>query len=355
VQLQDLNAFIAVASDRSFSKAAKKLHRTQPAISQAIRRLEDELGDKLFDRTSRNGALTEAGALLQEHATRLLRYASEAEAAVRELQQVRRGRVVIGANEAAVHSLLPIVDRFTREHPHARVEVRRVASRQIATELLERSLDFGVLTFQPPDKGLQSISLGHDELVMLANPTHRLASKKRVTIEEVGREIVIAHNDPSPARERVLRVYERRHAPINIQIALPSLDGIKRAVEMGLGVAAMRARRDRARSPGGGQGAGAELSPLGQVRVPEGGGAVEGGGGVSGTGARESGGGEASGVHNKGTGVITSSRSRTANPSPLSQLLQTDPGVDRSRPTCRRGTTRGPPLAGRCRTWRCRS
>ena len=101
---------------------------------------------------------------------RLLRFASEAEAAVRELQQVRRGRVVIGANEAAVHSLLPIVERFAREHPHARVEVRRVASRQIATELLERSLDFGVLTFQPPDKGLQSISLGSDELVMLAHP-----------------------------------------------------------------------------------------------------------------------------------------------------------------------------------------
>src|SRR5215212_8542480 len=128
MQLQDLNAFVAVASDRSFSKAAKRLHRTQPAISQAIRRLEDELGDKLFDRTSRNGALTEAGTLLREHATRLLRFASEAEAAVRELQQVRRGRVVVGANEAAVHSILPFVERFARQHPQARVEVRRVAS-----------------------------------------------------------------------------------------------------------------------------------------------------------------------------------------------------------------------------------
>ena len=144
---------MTVARERSFSRAAEVLKRTQPAISQAIRRLEDELGDKLFDRTSRNGALTEAGTLLHEHAARLLRFASEAEAAVRELQQVRRGRVVIGANEAAVHSLLPIVDRFARDHPQARVEVRRVASRQIATELLERSLDFGVLTFQPPTRG----------------------------------------------------------------------------------------------------------------------------------------------------------------------------------------------------------
>lgn len=242
MQLSDLNVFVTVSDERSFSRAAKRLHRTQPAVSQAIRRLEEELGDRLFDRTTRNGTLTEAGLLLRDHASRLLRLATEAETAVRELQHVRRGRVVIGANEAAVHSILPIIERFTQLHPQARVEVRRVASRQIARELLERGLDFGVLTFQPPDKDLQSISLGSDELVMLVHPGHRLASKKRVTIEEVGREVVIAHNDPSPARDRVLRVYERRHAPINIQIALPSLDGIKRAVEMGLGVAVLPRR-----------------------------------------------------------------------------------------------------------------
>ena len=242
MHLQDLNVFVTVAAERSFSKAAKKLHRTQPAVSQAIHRLEEELGDRLFDRSSRNGALTEAGVLLREHAVRLLRMSTEAEAAVRELQQVRRGRVLIGANEAAVHSVLPIVQRFAQAHPTAQVEVRRVPSRQMATELLQRTLDFGVLTFQPAEKGLQSISLGSDELVMLAHPDHPLASRKRVTIEEVGREVVIAHNDPSPARERVLRLYERRHAPINIQIALPSLDGIKRAVEMGLGVAVLPRR-----------------------------------------------------------------------------------------------------------------
>jgi len=99
-----------------------------------------------------------------------------------------------------------------------------------------------VLTFQPPDKGLQSISLGRDELVLLTHPAHPLAARRRVSLEEVGRQTVIAHNDPSPARERVLRLYERRHAPINIQIALPSLDGIKRAVESGLGVAVLPRR-----------------------------------------------------------------------------------------------------------------
>ncbi|MBA2303022.1 MAG: LysR family transcriptional regulator [Acidobacteria bacterium] len=242
MQLPDLHAFVTVARERSFSVAARRLHRTQPAVSQAIRRLEDELGDRLFDRTSRNGALTEAGTLLLDHAQRILRMTSEAEAAVRELQQVRRGRVVIGANEAAVHSLLPFVRDYTAGHPQVSIDVRRVPSRRIATELLDRSIDFGVMTFQPDERGLQSIALGGDELVMLAHPQHPLAARKRVSIGEVGRQVVIAHNDPSPTRDRVLRLYERKHAAINIQVSLPSLDGIKRAVEMGVGVAVLPRR-----------------------------------------------------------------------------------------------------------------
>ena len=242
MQLQDLQSFIAVAEERSFSKAARRLHRTQPAVSQAIRRLEDELGDRLFDRASKNGTLTEAGLLLREHAARLLRLAEEAGTAVRELQQVRRGRVVVGANEAAVHSILPFIREFAASHPHVTVDVRRVPSRRVAAELLDRGLDFGILTFQPAEKALQSVPLGSDELVLLVHPQHALAKRKTVGIEEAGRQVVIAHNDPSPAREQVLRLSERKHAPLNIQISLPSLDGIKRAVELGVGVAVLPRR-----------------------------------------------------------------------------------------------------------------
>ena len=242
MQLPDLAAFLSVATERSFSAAARRLHRTQPAVSQAVRRIEDELGERLFDRSSRDGTLTEAGRLLQDYAQRLLGLASEAQIAVRELQQMRRGRVIIGANEAAVHSVLPHIERFAALHPQVAIEVRRVPSRQIAGAVLDRSIDFGVLTFQPTDRGVQTVPLGGDEIVLLTAPTHPLAARRRVTLEEVGRQIVIAHNDPSPTRERVLRAYERRKTAINIQISLPSLDGIKRAVEMGIGVALLPRR-----------------------------------------------------------------------------------------------------------------
>ena len=242
MQLPDLAAFLAVATDRSFSAAARRLNRTQPAISQAVRRIEDELGERLFDRSSRDGTLTEAGRLLHDYAQRLLTLAGEAQTAVQELQQMRRGRVIVGANEAAVHSLLPHIERFAAQHPQVAVEVRRVPSRQMAEAVLDRSLDFGVITFAPAARGVQTIPLGSDDIVLLTSPGHPLATKRRVTIEEVGRQVVIAHNDPSPTRDRVLRAYERRHTAINIQLSLPSLDGIKRAVEMGIGVALLPRR-----------------------------------------------------------------------------------------------------------------
>jgi len=242
MQLLELQVFLTVATERSFSRAAARLHRTQPAVSQAIKRLEDELGERLFDRSSKGGQLTEAGRILLGYAERLTRLKDEAEDAVRELQDLRRGRVTIGTNEGAVHVLLPIIERFRNEHPKAQVEVRRVPARQLAEEVLSRTLDFGVLTFPPRERGLQSVSLGEDELVMLVHPKHPLAKRNQVSMEELGRQTVIAHNDPSPAREKVLRLYEQRHASINIQVGLPSLDSIKRAVEMGLGVALLPRR-----------------------------------------------------------------------------------------------------------------
>ena len=242
MELNELEVFQAVAAEHSFSRAATRLHRTQPAVSQTIRRLELGLGERLFDRSSKGGRLTEAGTILLDYAQRLTRLKDEAENAVRELQELRHGRVTIGVNEAAVHTLLPIVMQFREAHPSAQVEMRRVHSRQIPSEVLNRSLDFGFVTFEPAERGLLSVRLGIDELVMLAHPKHPLAGRRQVTMEEFGRQTVIAHNDYSPRRERVLRLFEEQQAPINIQISLASLDGIKRAVEMGLGVALLPRR-----------------------------------------------------------------------------------------------------------------
>jgi DNA-binding transcriptional LysR family regulator len=260
MQLHDLRVFVTLAGERSFSKAARKLGRTQPAVSQAIRRLEEELGERLVDRGQRDGTLTEAGHTFRDYAQRVLDLTAEAERAVSELRDLKRGRVVIGANEAAVHTLLPLVASFQQGYPDVQIEVRRVTARLMAHEVLSRALDFGVVTFHPAERGLHSLVIGSDELVLLTHPDHPFAKRRTVKMADVAQEAVIAHNDPSPARERVLRAFEQRQTALKITVSLPSLDAIKRAVEMRLGVALLPRRCALSELA---------LGQLAAVRIPE--------------------------------------------------------------------------------------
>ena len=237
-----LRVFLAVAEERSFSRAAVRLFRTQSAVSQAVRRLEAVLDEALFDRTTREARLTEAGRTLKDYAERVLNVAEEAERAVKELKDTKRGRVVIGANESGVEVLIPLIARFRDAHPGVEFDVRRSPSRLLGVEVLGAALDFGVVTFVPSEKGLRTVVLASDELVVLSHPKHPFAKMSRVTLEEFGRATVIAHSDPSPARERVLRKYKERGVALNIKVSLPSLDGVNRAVERGMGVALLPRR-----------------------------------------------------------------------------------------------------------------
>jgi DNA-binding transcriptional LysR family regulator len=242
MELSELRVFLSVASERSFSRAATKLHRTQPAISQAVRRLEESVGERLFDRATKDATLTDAGRLLREYAERVLRVTAEAELAVKDLRDLRRGRVLIGATEASVHVVLPLIDRFRQLHDLVHMDVRRIPARLIGAEVAHGTLDFGILTFQPAETQLASVVLGQDELVMLVHPSHPLADSKEVTLSECARQTVIAHNDPSHVRDQVLRLFEQHHIPANILVSLPSLEGIKRAVGMKMGVALLPRR-----------------------------------------------------------------------------------------------------------------
>src|ERR1700687_2428582 len=127
MDIQALRVFLTVAEERSFSRAAVRLFRTQSAVSQAVRRLETDLDESLFDRTTREARLTEAGRTLEDYDEGVLNGAEEAERAVKDLKDMKRGRVVIGANEAGVEVLIPLIARFREAHPGAGFEGRRLA------------------------------------------------------------------------------------------------------------------------------------------------------------------------------------------------------------------------------------
>lgn len=237
MDLSQLETFLAVIEERGFSRAALRLHRTQPAVSHTIRRLEDEVGEPLFERASREGTLTAAGGLLREYAERLLKLRAEAAAAMDELRSLERGRLNLAANEYTCLYLLPVLDRFGAECPALGVHVQRSLASRIPEHVLGHTVELGILTYCPEDPQLKTIGVYTDSVVLAVSPGHPLARKKKVALRDLGAENFIAHNVVSPLRRRVITLFEEHKTPLNIKVELPSLEAVKRFVAMGNGVA----------------------------------------------------------------------------------------------------------------------
>lgn len=237
MEILELEVLITVAEEKSFSRAAKTLHKTQPAISQAIRRLESEVGETLFDRSSKEGVLTPAGEILLDYARQMLNLRRTAKTAVKDLKELHQGKVTISANEHTVFYLLPVIEEFKKRHPLIKIHVQRGVASRIPKEILAREVELGVISFNPKDKSVKSLPVSTDELVLIVSPGHRLADKKQVSVKDLGIESFIAHNAPSPYREQVISRFQKQNVKLNIVVEMPSLEAIKKLVAAGAGVA----------------------------------------------------------------------------------------------------------------------
>jgi DNA-binding transcriptional LysR family regulator len=237
MDLHGLQVFRAVATEKSFSRAAGRLGRTQPAVSLAIQRLEAQMGEPLIDRGSKELRLTDAGTLLLDYARRFDNLRDELGVALAELRDNTAGRLTIGANESTTLYLLPHVARYRRRYPRVKLQVRRSQSSRIPIELLEGDLELGVISYQPQDDRLVSRVIYTDHLAFVVSPQHRLAKRKSVSIAELGMETFIAHNVVSPYREVVVREFERLKVTLNRDVEMPTIEAIRKLVQQNEGVA----------------------------------------------------------------------------------------------------------------------
>src|ERR1700736_2901831 len=237
MDLGQLEVFLTVAREGKFSRAAEKLHRTQSAVSQSIHKLEEDVGEPLFDRSSRAGLLTDAGRVLQEYAERLLNLRDDAAVALGELRELHRGKLAMAANEFTALYLLPVLGELRRLHPMIRVTVQRSLGSHIPGDVLRHSSELGVLSYDPQEPQLRSIVVYLDELIFVVPPRHPLAGETQVSIRQLGAESFVAHIVPSPYREKVIQTFQRHKTPLHMDVELPTLQAIKRFVAMGNGVA----------------------------------------------------------------------------------------------------------------------
>src|SRR5574340_108914 len=158
MELYPLKVFLTVAGEKSFSRAAEKLLRTQPAISLAIQKLESDLGERLIDRSGKDLLLTDAGRIVYEYAHRFENLEGELENALAELRDNSAGRLIVGANESTSLYLLEHIDGY---------------------------LELGVISYDPEDDRLHSMVLFTDHLAFVVSPSHRFANRPEVSINEL--------------------------------------------------------------------------------------------------------------------------------------------------------------------------
>ncbi len=237
MEFYSLHVFQTVANEKSFSRAAEKLRRTQPAISLSLQRLEQEIGERLIDRSGKELMLTDAGRTVLDYARRFESLQSELDNSLAELRDNSAGRLTIGANESTTLYLLRHIEQYRELYPKIKVQVRRSLSSKLPNELIDGNLELGVVSYDPADERLKSKIIYNDALAFVVSPKHRLAHRRTVSIMDLGSENFIAHNVISPYREVVLREFHTHKVPLRMDVEMPTIETIRKLVQKNMGVA----------------------------------------------------------------------------------------------------------------------
>jgi DNA-binding transcriptional LysR family regulator len=240
MDLRQLRYLVALADERQFTRAAAREHIAQPALSQQIRRLEDEVGIALVERTTRKVALTSAGELLVARARRVLAELDATRAELDAIKGLQTGHLTVGA----MHTMGPVdlslaLATFHDRHPGVDLTVREDSSEELAEMLRDDKLDLAFLsvTERIESHGLGLHQLVSEELVVILPSDHPLGRRRRLRMVELGSEQFISFREG--ARLRELLVSAGRSSGFEPRVTLESNESerIRRLVSRGLGVA----------------------------------------------------------------------------------------------------------------------
>lgn len=235
-----IRIFLTVVEKKSFSKAAKALFLTQPAISFQIQMLEDYYGTKLFDRVNRTINLTAAGELLLRYAEEMTKMQSQLEREMQELTGTVKGKMLIGASTTIGEYILPyVMGDFKKENPDVEMHLEIANTEEIEKRLTESSLDFGIVEGPVSNKDINQEKFLDDELVLITPPDHPWAKLQSISVFELGTYPFITREKGSGTRyvmERALQEAGFNLSKLNISMELGSTSAIKAAVQSGLGI-----------------------------------------------------------------------------------------------------------------------
>jgi DNA-binding transcriptional LysR family regulator len=234
-----LQVFHAVATTGSFSRAAREiLHISQPAVSNHVHTLEAELGVMLLERVGKRVILTEAGQIVQRYAEQVLALGAETQRALRELHDVQRGTLRLGASSTpGIYLLPPVLAAFVQRYPGITLELEIANSQRVVDGVLARQWDLGMIGIPLAHPQLHVQPYWRDTLVLIVAPHHRLATQPAVTLADLVGETWIAREAGSASGQVVNAVLHGAHLVQDHTLVLQGSEGVKQAVMAGLGIA----------------------------------------------------------------------------------------------------------------------
>lgn len=240
LEFHHLEALIAVVEESSFSRAGDRVCRTQSAVSQAVKRLEELLGVPLIDRNSPRLQPTEAGSVILDYARTIVQVRERALRSISDLREASGGKITIASHESAAHYVLPaLVRAFHAVSPGVQIEIQRQPVEEIPKRVVNGRTDFGFVTFRPRSRDVKSIELFRDPVILIVPPGHRLAGEKGVRIEDLGGEEFVAHHVRTPTTEKVLLLFDRAQIACHVAARLWSYENVKEFVRRGMGIASV--------------------------------------------------------------------------------------------------------------------
>ncbi len=236
MDFDQLETFLAVARLSSFSRAAEKRFRTQPAISSQIRALEEEVGARLLDRSGGKVSITSAGKIFQKYAEETLEARKTTLTAIAEAERVPRGEIIVGANEGTCLHVLPeVFAEFKRQYPDVAVNIKRSDYAKILESVIDNSVDFGVISLPINDPRLTVVLIHRDELVLIAPPSHPLAKIKSATIAEAA-QFPLVMPKAGHTRDALETLFHDRRLKPRYAMELDSSELLKRFVAADVGI-----------------------------------------------------------------------------------------------------------------------
>src|SRR5436309_2154449 len=239
--LRQLEVFLAVAQEKSFSLAAKRIHSSQPTLSEHVSELEAELGKQLFFRRGRRRvvSVTEAGRVFAEFAERAISAIEGGRQALAELDGLAHGSLVIGASTTPGLYVLPrIIAAFRTKYPGVDVKLQIANSQAIEGRVRERELDLGIVGGHALRPGEECLTAGmRDELVLIVAPEHAWARRRAIDPDSLADQPLLVREEGSATRSVTERALQRAHVKFRVAMALDHTEAIKQGVMAGLGVA----------------------------------------------------------------------------------------------------------------------